>query len=145
MMRNSLWVQILLRTTRTTTRKVQGQVLCKRSSAFINNNVMANVWCFADGATKAAIHSFTMASRHAYATTNIRLVEIVPPQVQTNLGGTETGEPCNAFCASVFQRFAAGELEIGYNRSEEWRQAPRQVHEQVSAGMAKMIKPPQFS
>ena len=86
-----------------------------------------------------------LASRHAYANTNVRLVEIVPPQVQSNLGGTEKGEPTEAFCQSVFERFAAGELEIGYNKSEEWRQAPRQVHEQVSAGMAKMIKPPQIS
>lgn len=55
----------------------------------------------ADGATNAAIHSFTMASRHAYANTNIRLVEIVPPQVQSNLGGTEKGEPTNALQISL--------------------------------------------
>lgn len=86
-----------------------------------------------------------LASRHAYASTHVRLVEIVPPQVQSNLGGTEKGEPAEAFCQSVFERSAAGELEIGYHKSEGWRQAPRQVHEQVSAGMAKMIKPPQIS
>ena len=98
----------------------------------------------ADGATKAGIHSWTLSSRYAFEKTNVRLVEIVPPQVQSTLGGTEKGEPTNEFCDNVFERFAKGELEIGYNKSDEWRMAPRQQQEQVSAGMGKMINPPQF-
>ncbi len=98
----------------------------------------------ADGATKAAIHSYTMASRYAYDKTNVRLVEIVPPMVQSNLGGTEKGEPLDAFVSSVFERLAAGELEIGYAKSEEWRLGTRDMHANVSKMVAGMMKPAQF-
>lgn len=39
-------------------------------------------------ATKAAIHSFTLSLRHQLKTTGIRVVEMVPPIVDTGLGGT---------------------------------------------------------
>lgn len=102
------------------------------------------------GGTKACMHSFTMASRYAYEKTNIRLVEIAPPAVKTNLGAGndrshDYGEPCDEFCAAVFKRFAAGELEIGYNASEEWRLSTREQQEEAAAKMTKGMQPPQFS
>ena len=90
------------------------------------------------------------SSRHAYEKTNIRLVELVPPAVKTNLGAGsdrshDYGEPCDEFCAGVFKRFAAGELEIGYNASEKWRLASREQQEETAAAMTKGMQPPQFS
>jgi uncharacterized oxidoreductase len=38
-------------------------------------------------ATKAAIHAFTLALRHQLKTTGIRVVEMAPPIVDTELGG----------------------------------------------------------
>ncbi|KAK9866977.1 hypothetical protein WJX84_012151 [Apatococcus fuscideae] len=61
------------------------------------------------GATKAAMHSFIMSSRYAYEKTNIRLVEICPPAVKTNLGDKNSrnhdyGEPCNEYGLEYWMR-----------------------------------------
>lgn len=78
------------------------------------------------GATKAALHSFTVAMRPHYKGTNIAIVEIAPPPVKTNLPSSQGyGEDCDEFCDHVFARFAAGEQEIGFKLSEEVRQADR--------------------
>ncbi|GAB3290652.1 SDR family oxidoreductase [Hymenobacter tenuis] len=80
-------------------------------------------------ATKAALHSFTLSLRHQLAATAIKVLEIVPPAVNTDLGGAGLhtfGVPVHDFADSVMQRLAAGEEEVGYGTSEEIRQASRQ-------------------
>lgn len=84
-------------------------------------------------ATKAALHSFTLSLRHQLAATPIRVLEVVPPAVNTDLGGAGLhtwGVPVHDFADSVMQRLAAGEQEVGYGTSEEIRQASR---EQIDA------------
>ncbi len=79
-------------------------------------------------ATKAALHSFTLSLRHQLAPTGIAVLEIVPPAVNTDLGGPGLhtfGVPVDAFADSVLARLAAGEQEVGYGTSEEIRQASR--------------------
>ena len=100
--------------------------LKKKQAAFVNlGSVLGFVPTGAApvyGATKAFVHSYTVACRFQYAKTNIRFVEIVPPAVKSNLGGShDYGEECDEFCAHVFKRFAAGEAEVGFNMSEEAR------------------------
>ena len=61
---------------------------------------------FADGGTKACMHSFTMASRYAYEKTNIRLVELVPPAVKTNLGaGNDRSHDYGVSYSTAIQQF----------------------------------------
>ena len=80
------------------------------------------------GATKAALHSFTMALRHLLANTSVTVVEIVPPAVNTDLGGVglhNNGVPLDEFADAIMKRVEAGELEIGYQFSEKGRRASR--------------------
>jgi uncharacterized oxidoreductase len=77
----------------------------------------APVYC----ATKAALHSFTLTLRHQLAGSAVRVVEIVPPAVNTDLGGPglhTMGAPLGEFAEAVMARLAAGELEIAYGTAE---------------------------
>jgi uncharacterized oxidoreductase len=79
-------------------------------------------------ATKAALHSFTMSLRQQLATTGIRVLEIVPPGVNTDLGGPGLhtwAVPVDDFADSIVARLAAGEEEVGYGTSEAIRLASR--------------------
>ena len=79
-------------------------------------------------ATKAALHSFTLSLRHQLKPTPIRVLEIVPPAVNTDLGGPGLhtfGVPVDDFADSVMARLAAGEMEVGYESSETRRLASR--------------------
>lgn len=79
-------------------------------------------------ATKAALHSFTLSLRHQLKQTPIQVLEIVPPAVNTDLGGPGLhtfGAPVGAFADAVMARLAAGETEVGYESSEKNRLASR--------------------
>lgn len=67
-------------------------------------------------ATRAAIHSISMSLRAELDASSIQVVEIVPPAVNTELGGAgihTSGVPVDDFANSVMARVAAGELEVG--------------------------------
>jgi uncharacterized oxidoreductase len=71
-------------------------------------------------ATKAALHSFTMSLRHQLSDTSVEVIEVAPPAVNTDLGGTGLhthGEPLDAFADSIFKGLEEGKEEIGYGSS----------------------------
>lgn len=79
-------------------------------------------------ATKAALHSFTMSLRRQLVATGVRVLEIVPPGVNTDLGGPGLhtwAVPVDDFADSIVARLAAGEEEVGYGTSEAIRLASR--------------------
>ncbi len=97
--------------------------------------VFAPVYC----ATKAAMHSFTVSLRHELSASNpIEVIEIVPPAVDTDLGGkglhTE-GAPLAEFADAMMAGLGRGETEIGYGFSEKTRKAGREELDAISARM----------
>eukprot|EP00026_Physarum_polycephalum_P015526 Phypoly_transcript_16232.p1 GENE.Phypoly_transcript_16232~~Phypoly_transcript_16232.p1 ORF type:complete len:258 (+),score=51.41 Phypoly_transcript_16232:88-861(+) len=85
-------------------------------------------------ATKAAIHSFSISLRYQLKNTNIKVIEIVPPAVDSELnapGRTKrnqlsTGTTSEQFAAGVFEGFKKNEDEIGYGFANNARNGSRQ-------------------
>ncbi|WP_299826536.1 SDR family oxidoreductase [uncultured Pontibacter sp.] len=85
-------------------------------------------------ATKAAMHSFTMSLRHQLSKTSIKVIEIVPPAVNTDLGGAGLhtfGAPLHDFADAIVQGISYGEQEIGYGTSNRNRKASREEIDQL--------------
>lgn len=95
----------------------------------------APVYC----ATKAAMHSLTVSMRHDLSRQSIEVVEIIPPAVDTDLGGKgmhTKATPVWEFADAVMKAIDAGQLEIGYGFSEKSRRASREELDALSARMA---------
>jgi uncharacterized oxidoreductase len=88
----------------------------------------APVYC----ATKAAIHSFTLSLRHQLRKTPIEVIEIIPPAVRTNLGGShDFGVPLDEYADSVMTQLKEGRLEVTYGTSAKSSQASRAEIDQI--------------
>ncbi|UII26930.1 SDR family NAD(P)-dependent oxidoreductase [Fulvivirga maritima] len=75
-------------------------------------------------ATKAGIHSFTLSLRHQLKNSGIGVLEIIPPAVNTDLGGKGLhtyGVDVKEFTLSVMNRLVNDEMEVGFGSSEEVR------------------------
>lgn len=80
-------------------------------------------------ATKAALRSFTLSLRHQLSGTSIEVVEIIPPAVDTDLGGPGLhtfGVPLDEFADAVAARLDRGDLEVPYGMAERSSQASRE-------------------
>jgi uncharacterized oxidoreductase len=80
-------------------------------------------------ATKAALHSFTLSLRHQLADTPIQVLEIIPPAVDTDLGGPGLhtfGVPVDEFADAVMARIQAGDQEAAYGFSQQASRASRE-------------------
>jgi len=78
--------------------------------------------------TKAAFHSFTLSLRHQLTGTSLRVVEIAPPAVQTDLGGKglhDFGTPLDEFADAVMPELEKDKIEITYGFSSKSSRASR--------------------
>ncbi len=72
-------------------------------------------------ATKAFLHSFTQSLRHELINKHIEVIEIIPPALNTDLGGVglhDEHPPVSAFIASIFEQLNAGKQELTFGFSE---------------------------
>ena len=79
-------------------------------------------------ATKAALHSFTLSLRHQLRRTPVRVIEIIPPAVNTDFGAPGLhahGADLDEFSDSIFAKIKAGELEVSFGTAETRRLASR--------------------
>jgi uncharacterized oxidoreductase len=92
-------------------------------------------------ATKAALHSFTLSLRHQLSSTPISVIEIIPPAVDTDLGGKGLhtfGVPVNEFTDAIVEQLKMGNIETTYGFSAESSRATR---EQLDAIFKQMNQP----
>lgn len=72
-------------------------------------------------ATKASLHSFTLSLRHMLKAKNIEVIEMIPPALNTDLGGKglHDGQPhVSDFINAVFQQMKEGKTELTFGFSE---------------------------
>jgi len=116
------------------TRKSEAAIINVTSGLAFSPLAFMPTYC----ATKAALHSFTLSLRHQVRTTGVSVIEVVPPKVQTDLGGVglhDDGVPLEDFTDHVWRELGAGSLEFGFGFSERNRLASREQLDQVFAGL----------
>jgi uncharacterized oxidoreductase len=94
-------------------------------------------------ATKAAFHSFTMSLRHQLTETPVKVIEIAPPAVNTDLGGAglhTAGEPLKEFADGIFKGLKEGREEIGYGSSAERLRMSRDEIDEYTKNMYNAMK-----
>lgn len=72
-------------------------------------------------ATKAFFRSFTISLRHLLKEKNIEVVEIIPPALNTDLGGIglhDAHPSVNSFIESIFEQLKEGRQELTFGTSE---------------------------
>jgi uncharacterized oxidoreductase len=84
-------------------------------------------------ATKAFLHSFTLSLRHLLASSNIEVIEIIPPALNTDLGGKglhDAAPPVSAFIESIFEQLKEGKKELTFGFSEAMlKSSPEQLQQ----------------
>jgi len=86
---------------------------------------MMPIYC----ATKAAVHSFTLSMRHELGKRGIEVIEIIPPAVNTDLGGPGLhlfATPLDEFADAVMAQLEEGKTEVAYGTAAERARASRE-------------------
>jgi uncharacterized oxidoreductase len=89
-------------------------------------------------ATKAFLHSFTLALRELAKERNVEVVELIPPALNTDLGGKglhDHAPPVSGFVDAVFEQLRAGKTTVTYGFSESLSHAGEDVLGPVFARM----------
>jgi len=77
-------------------------------------------------ASKAYFHSFTLSLRALLAPRNIEVIELIPPAINTDLGGKgihDAAPPVSEFIPAIFAQLKAGKTELTYGFSEAMTKA----------------------
>ena len=72
-------------------------------------------------ATKAFLRSFTLSLRHSLKSTDIEVIEMIPPALNTDLGGKgihDAHPAVSDFVESVFRQMKEGKTELTFGMSE---------------------------
>lgn len=73
-------------------------------------------------ATKAFFHSYTLSLRALLRNRNIEVIEMIPPAINTDLGGVgihDFAPPVSDFIDAIFEQLKEGKIELTYGFSAE--------------------------
>jgi uncharacterized oxidoreductase len=85
-------------------------------------------------ATKAFFHSFTVSLKHLLK--NIEVIEVIPPALNTDLGGKglhDWAPPVSEFIESIFAQLKEGKSELTFGYTEAMSQAGQDVFKPIFA------------
>jgi uncharacterized oxidoreductase len=77
-------------------------------------------------ATKAFFHSFTLSLQHLLKSKNIEVIEMIPPALNTDLGGKglhDYAPPVSDFIQAVFEQLQQGKTTLTFGFSEAMSKA----------------------
>src|SRR5215203_2102466 len=89
-------------------------------------------------ATKAFFHSYTLSLRHLLKTKNIEVIEIIPPALNTDLGGKgihDFAPPVSEFIETIFAQLKEGKTELTFGFTEAMLNAGREVLQPIFSQM----------
>ena len=94
-------------------------------------------------ATKAAIHSYTMSLRHQLKGTLVKVYEVIPPTVDTDLdrgararrGQTERGIPSSEVVKATMAGLESDNFEIVVGEARNLRGASGEMAQKIFEGM----------
>jgi uncharacterized oxidoreductase len=80
--------------------------------------------------TKAFMRSFTLSLRHNLKTSDIEVIEMIPPALNTDLGGKglhDAYPPVSDFVESVFEQLREGKTELTFGTSTDRADANNEI------------------
>ena len=80
-------------------------------------------------ATKAFFHSFTLSMRHLLKSKGIEVIEVIPPALNTDLGGKglhDAAPPVSDFIHAIFEQLKDGKTELTFGFSEMMAKASQE-------------------
>lgn len=83
-------------------------------------------------ATKAFLHSYTRSLRHLLKDRGIEVIELIPPALNTDLGGKgihDFAPPVSGFIDTTFEQLKAGNPQVTYMFSEAMLKAGQEERE----------------
>ncbi len=89
-------------------------------------------------ATKAFFHSFTLSLQALLKSKNIEVIEVVPPALNTDLGGKgihDSAPPVSDFIKAIFAQLAEGKTQLTFGFSETVSRAGLDVLQSTFARM----------
>ena len=89
-------------------------------------------------ATKAFFHSFTLSLRHLMQARGIEVIEVIPPALNTDLGGKgvhDQAPPVGDFIEAIFKQLREGKTELTFGFSEAVSRAGQEVIQPIFARM----------
>jgi uncharacterized oxidoreductase len=89
-------------------------------------------------ATKAFFHSFTVSLQFLLQARNIEVIEVIPPALNTDLGGKgfhDFAPAVSGFIESIFAQLQEGKTTLTYGFSEKMANAGQEVFQPIFASM----------